>query len=527
MSNRQIKAAWEYHNATKHSWESVRRGGHRLDFDNYPLPFKVYPQLGPIPLPREGRQSGIAALSAIAESGAAQQCEAVPDLATLAQILFFCAGITKTRKFPGGEIFFRAAACTGALYEIELYLVCGELLGLAAGVYHFNPADFALRRLREGDYRGALAGGTAGADAVRHAPAILISTGTYWRNAWKYQARTYRHFGWDNGTLHANLLAMCAAWRLPTCVVCGFADDDVNHLLGLDTQREVALTLVPVGRTNAAPPVPPEIASLGLQVIPPSKREVDYPAMRAMHAASSLAREEVAVWRGAAPSEGNISREQSSAGLKAGATSGERIALEPLDDDAIPRDTIEQVILRRGSSRRFTREPITFAQLSTLLDRATRGIPADFLVESGAHLNELYIVANAVEGLPAGAYYFHRASSTLECVKQGNFRERASYLGLDQELPGDAAACIFFLADLRAILERFGNRGYRAVQLEAGILGGKLYLAAYAQNLGATGLTFYDDDVAGFFSPHAQRKSPIFLVALGHPARRPLVNLPA
>jgi len=40
-------------------------------------------------------------------------------------------------------------------------------------------------------------------------------------------------------------------------------------------------------------------------------------------------------------------------------------------------------------------------------------------------------------------------------------------------------------------LQRFGNRGYRAVQLEAGILGGKLYLAAYAQRLGATGLTFF------------------------------------
>lgn len=527
MSNRQIKAAWEYHNATKHSWESVRRGGHRLDFDNYPLPFKVYPQLEPIPLPREGRQSGIAALAAIAESGGATEAEVVPDLATLAQTLFFSAGITKARKFPGGEIFFRAAACTGALYEIELYVVCGELPGLATGIYHFNPGDSALRRLREGDYRGALVRATAGEDAVLHAPAILISTGTYWRNAWKYQARTYRHFGWDNGTLHANLLAMCAAWRLPARVVCGFADDDVNRLLDLDTQREVALTLVPIGRASGTPPGPPEIAPLGLEVIPPSKREVDYPAMRAMHAASSLAREEVAVWRGAAPSEGNISREQSSASLKADATSGERIALEPLDDDAIPRDTIEQVILRRGSSRRFTREPITFAQLSTLLDRATRGTPADFLVESGAHLNELYIIANAVEGLPAGAYYFHRASSTLECVKQGNFRERASYLGLDQELPGDAAACIFFLADLPAILERFGNRGYRAVQLEAGALGGKLYLAAYAQNLGATGLTFYDDDVAEFFSPHAQRKSAIFLVALGHAARRSLVNLPA
>ena len=83
-------------------------------------------------------------------------------------------------------------------------------------------------------------------------------------------------------------------------------------------------------------------------------------------------------------------------------------------------------------------------------------------------------------------------------------------------MPADAAADIFFLADLRPILQRFGNRGYRAVQLEAGILGGKLYLAAYAQRLGATGLTFYDDDVSRFFSPHAEGKSAIFLVAVGN-----------
>ncbi len=76
------------------------------------------------------------------------------------------------------------------------------------------------------------------------------------------------------------------------------------------------------------------------------------------------------------------------------------------------------------------------------------------------------------------------------------------------------------VADLRPILERFGNRGYRAAQLEAAMIGGKLYLAAYALRLGATGLTFYDDDVTAFFSPHAAGKSVMFLVALGKPARR-------
>ena len=69
-------------------------------------------------------------------------------------------------------------------------------------------------------------------------------------------------------------------------------------------------------------------------------------------------------------------------------------------------------------------------------------------------------------------------------------------------------------------MERFGNRGYRAVQLEAGILGGKAYLAAYAQGLGATGLTFYDDDVTRFFSPHAAGMSAIFLMAVGKSAKR-------
>ena len=79
---------------------------------------------------------------------------------------------------------------------------------------------------------------------------------------------------------------------------------------------------------------------------------------------------------------------------------------------------------------------------------------------------------------------------------------------------------MFFLANLRRVLERFGNRGYRAAQLEAGIIGGKLYLAAYALGLGATGLTFFDDDVIDFFSPHAEGKSVMFLVALGVPLRR-------
>jgi SagB-type dehydrogenase family enzyme len=168
------------------------------------------------------------------------------------------------------------------------------------------------------------------------------------------------------------------------------------------------------------------------------------------------------------------------------------------------------VILRRGSSRKFELEPITVEQLSTILNASTRGIWQGIPL-----LNDLYLIVNAVEGLAPGAYFYHSTDGRFECLKEGNFRNEARYLGLQQDLPGDAAADVFFLADLNRIFERLGNRGYRAVQLEAGILGGKMYLAAYAQRLGATGLTFFDDDVIKFFSPHAKDKSAIFLVALG------------
>ncbi|MCU1298922.1 MAG: putative nitroreductase [Acidobacteriaceae bacterium] len=89
-------------------------------------------------------------------------------------------------------------------------------------------------------------------------------------------------------------------------------------------------------------------------------------------------------------------------------------------------------------------------------------------------------------------------------------------------VPQTADACvdIFLLADLNAILGRYGNRGYRALQLEAGAIGGRMYLASYAQHLGATGLTFFDDDVTNSFSPHAKDKSVIFLLAIGKPLKR-------
>jgi SagB-type dehydrogenase family enzyme len=350
---------------------------------------------------------------------------------------------------------------------------------------------------------------TGSDSSVAQAPVIIICSGTYWRNAWKYHSRTYRHFGWDNGTILANLLAISAAFNLPAKIITAFVDSQVNALLGLDTKREVAFSLVPIGHMGTMPVTSPPITSLGLPLVAYSKDEVDYPAMRKMHEASSLdSADEVVAWRGRTPSH------------EFSSPKGKTTPLQALGDAGSANDSIEQVISRRGSTRQFARDSITLPQLSTLLDRATRGIPADFLDPLGSHLNDLYLIVNNVQGLDAGAYVYHWDRKVLELLKPGDFRDKAGYLGLEQQIPADAAVDVFFLADLKKIMQRYGNRGYRATQLEAGIVGGKLYLGAYAQRLGASGLTFYDDDVVGFFSAHARGKSSIFLVALGHSAVR-------
>ena len=135
-------------------------------------------------------------------------------------------------------------------------------------------------------------------------------------------------------------------------------------------------------------------------------------------------------------------------------------------------------------------------------------------------LTDTYLIVNAAEGLEPGAYYYNRDARAFELLKAGNFRGEAGYLCLEQPLGMDCSALVVYMADLERALSAFGNRGYGDAHLEAGILGGRAYLAAYSLGRGATGLTFYDDDTTKFFEPHAAGKSPLLMVALGVPRGR-------
>jgi hypothetical protein len=176
---------------------------------------------------------------------------------------------------------------------------------------------------------------------------------------------------------------------------------------------------------------------------------------------------------------------------------------------------LSDVILLRGSTRKFSRNPITFVQLSNLLYSLTKSIYSDFVGENS--VIDVYFIANAVTDIDNGAYFFNRKENTIDLLKADVHRNMSGYLCLEQSLFSDASAVFYMMTNLRLVLDRLGNRGYRLCQFESGILAGRIYLSAYNQSLGASGSTFYDDAVTEFFSPHAIDKDVMIAVGIGIP----------
>jgi SagB-type dehydrogenase family enzyme len=517
MSNQEISHSMDFHESTKHSEVSIQMPGYRLDFGNKPRPFKFYTRLPSIPLPTVFPKPEAGALTAISSVGPVGQLASELDINMVAEILFFTGGVTRTLKYGSDTFFMRAASATGALYPIELYLVCGDIAGLIAGVYHFNPGDFTLTKLREGDYRVQLSEAAGDDTGIPISPAVIVFSSIAWRNAWKYRDRSYRHWFWDSGVMAANLLATTNSIGLRTNFNLGFVDEVVNRVICVDNNRQeaaIALASVGVGLSKKTSNISKEvekgeIPALIHETLPLSEKgEVEYPIIWKIHEASNLhSKDEVKKWVNAdiiikqkAPTQVSIL---------------DSIPLLPANYSNDP--PLSDVILLRGSSRQFARKPISFAQLCNILHSSTEGVPLDFTKGGKVSTTDVYFIANDIEGLPRGSYYFNRDSKSLDLLKKEVHRDVSGYLCLWQSLFSDASVALFLMTPLEQLVERFGNRGYRTAQFEASIVAGKIYLAAYAQGIGASGSTFFDDAVTEFFSPHAKGKSTMIAVGVGVP----------
>ena len=494
-----------------------------INLDNKPPLYKVYPGLRAIGLPDVADQPGpqMRTLDAIRGDTAGDKTGPL-TLEKLTSLLYHSAAVIRRRQLSDGEVHYRAAASAGALYPTEIYVVCGDLEGLRAGVYHFNPRDCTLARLRNGDLRRWVA--SAVGDHAAY-PATLVFTTVFWRSAWKYRERGYRYCYWDLGTVGANLLATANAEAVPMKLHFGFVDRMLTGYFGIDGVAEAPSLVASVGTPDGMlPDGPGDVpGALPQESNDLAAGAINYPISAQVHAASPLStHEELANWNVAVADSSRSEKDE---------LDGTGDAFRPLRsgsggtfDGNIDLSALESVplgdcIRSRGSTRRFSRESISWEAFRSVVDAAGSGINAPGLERGYGPNMGLYFTVSAVEGLEPGAYYYNPFYNGLRLLKSGDFREMAGHLGFEQALPADAAAVAFITADLNAIDRDLGARGYRTAQTVAGIIGGRLYLGMHALGLGATGLTFYDDSVAEFFSPHAAGQSAVFVVPMGVPGR--------
>ena len=343
----------------------------------------------------------------------------------------------------------------------------GRVLYLGAGVVRTSPRDWGQALFRAAGSAGgrfplevyASTRGVEGLpdavywyDPVEHAlvrigPAAggaattLVVTGVPWRTGWRYAERGWRHIYWDAGTLLAQFGAAAESAGLRPRLRSLFPDASLSELVGADGVHEFPVALLTFG--DQAPTISPTGPAL-----PGSLPAVEFPLCTAAQRAGD-AEQLGEPWSADAPL-----------------------------DTAPESASLDEVILRRGSQRRMDRRAsLPRGVLDFALQAALRGIRLPH-----------WVAVHAVDGVQPGLY---RWPYLTRPVRTGDLRDELARVCMAQALA--AEACFVTIAACPA--GQLDDRGYRTAQLAAGIVEGRLHLAAYALGATATGMTFYDSEV--------------------------------
>lgn len=160
-------------------------------------------------------------------------------LQQLSQLLWAGQGITD----PSGK---RTAPSAGALYPLKLYVVVGNVEGLAPGIYEYEPETHSLVKTADGDQRSSLTQAALGQTCVQQGAIDIVITAMYEITTIKYGERGIRYVHIEAGHVGQNICLEAVALELGAVTVGAFDDTSVQQVLELP-EDEVPLYIIPVG----------------------------------------------------------------------------------------------------------------------------------------------------------------------------------------------------------------------------------------------------------------------------------------
>jgi SagB-type dehydrogenase family enzyme len=537
--NEETERLFAYHQATKHTYQSVRVNAHFLDWKNQPDPFRTYEGTELIALPPESELPNVgtfAAMAALEEgvraastSNAESRVQVQLDLTWLSRFLWHSMAVSAWKEVPqtGSRYSLRVNPSSGNLHPTETHVAVHGFSGIDDGLYHYRADRHTLELRGRGAWTQQLARALA-IPWASESPLIVGLTSIFWREAWKYRDRAYRYCCHDLGHAMMSLLLAARALGLSGGVVSHFSDLGLTRALGLTESDEAPMAFLVFPPQSHSDPLPSSheetFAGIPNEL---SKEEVPYELLLGFHRSTILPDPASPLPR-VRPVDAGIADDQTH-------------APEALPDPAHDAP-LGPIVRRRRSALDFDPRtaPMGRDEVEQLMDFATRDWQADwrgnFRGEKaadvrGADFVTLYFYVHRVRGCDPGVYRWDKSNRKLEQLHRGNVERVAAYLSLEQTLAGNACSAVSMIADLARAARVFGNRGYRYVHFEAGAIGQRLYVGAEALGWNATGIgAFYDDDVhryLGFLeegensvdvSLHAAERAA--LVMLGSPTSR-------
>jgi SagB-type dehydrogenase family enzyme len=484
----------EYHELTKHSAESLRRTAHYLDWANMPNPFRHYEGVPVLDLPADPPAPQISAFEVLGSKTGDTPARVGEEF--LSQLMFYSASISASKRVPStGAIYsLRVNPSSGNLHPTEFHFCTRGLVDWPDGLYHYRPSSHMVEQRAIGDFGPKL--------VHTSTPLIFVLTSIAWREAWKYRDRAYRYCLHDIGHAWQALTLAARSLGSESFALGHFSDDRVAESCFLSQDEWPMLIVglhgpsIPVHNLGAV-----ETVVFGGQPNRLSEEQETYPSIERIHAATKLSAEATIPSLGQSEAFGR----------------GE-VSLPPHFSTS---RSFGDVVRTRRSALDFRggSESISCPQLATLLFTTKERLFADFATARFVHL---YLYVHRVEGLAPGVYRFWPEHAELEKVKGGDQRAVAAALSLGQDLAGNACVAFSMIGDFENAARSYGDRGYRYVHFEAGAIGQRMYLAAEALGLGATGIgAFFDGEVNRYLSLAPELGQVVYHFAIGYPVADP------
>jgi SagB-type dehydrogenase family enzyme len=500
--------AQHYHQRTKYDPETIASKSQGLDWSKQPSSSKEY-KIGTVYDLKPYLQS--------------TDLDARTQWWQRLSLLLLCSyGLTARIQTMGEPMYLRAAPSAGGLYPAEIYLVSRGNNLLPAGLYNYQVKEHTLIHFWSNDVWQNLQVACFMHPALNVADLSIVTTAVFYRSAWRYQDRAYRRIFLDTGHLLGNIELAGAMNGFRPYFIGSFIDRSIDELLYLNLEEEGAVTVIPCVDLEAHPDtvIPYFPAAL------PSRINSEYPNLpdgQLLNYCHQMT--EITELRQLPANPADVHPIQLDDKYNFPFCLKISTATTPIDwQENLPLAGLEDTMLKRRSTRQYTGEELTFAELTAILDFTyhPEHYHAQHLDPNPDYFDlssiETFVAVSGVQGLEEGCYYYAPKAQELRQIRFKNFRDELHYLCLGQELGRDAGAVIFHTADLQAAIRKYGDRAYRYLHLDAGHLGQRLNLAAIRLNLGVSGIAGFFDDRVNEVLGIPESEAVLYITTLGRPA---------